>query len=495
MKQTGVGMAIAADKNSDLFIDGKLVPGGNGRYPTINPATEEILGTAADGDTEDMGRAIEAARRAFDTTDWSTNTELRVRSIRQLRDAMKANIEELRDMTIAEVGAPRMLTSAAQLEGPVDDLSFSADTAENYSWRQDLGVASPMGIKTQRTIAREAVGVVGAITPWNFPHQINLAKLGPALAAGNTIVLKPAPDTPWCAAVLGELIAEHTDIPPGVVNIVTSNDHAVGALLSSDPRIDMVSFTGSTNTGRAVMAAGAATIKKVFLELGGKSAFLVLDDADLAGACSMAAFTASMHAGQGCAITTRLVVPKARYDEAVEAAAATMAGLKPGDPTNPGTICGPVISERQRDRVQSYLDLAITEGGRFACGGGRPADRDTGYFIEPTVIAGLDNSARVSREEIFGPVLTVIAHDGDDDAIRIANDSPFGLSGTVFSSDPERAQGVANRLRVGTVNVNGGVWYSADVPFGGYKQSGVGREMGLAGFEEYLELKVIATAV
>ena len=450
---------------------------------------------AADGSAEDMSRAIDAARRAFDTTDWSTNTELRVRGIRQLRDAMKANVEQLRELTIAEVGAPRMLTSMAQLEGPVEDLSFSADTAESYEWRQDLGVASPMGIKTQRTIAREAVGVVGAITPWNFPHQINLAKLGPALAAGNTIVLKPAPDTPWCAAVLGELIAEHTDIPPGVVNIVTSNDHAVGALLSSDPRVDMVSFTGSTNTGRAVMAAGAATIKKVFLELGGKSAFLVLDDADLAGACSMSAFTASMHAGQGCAITTRLVVPRARYDEAVEAAAATMAGLAPGDPNNPGTICGPVISERQRDRVQSYLDLAISEGGRFACGGGRPADRDRGFFIEPTVIAGLDNTARVAREEIFGPVLTVIAHDGDDDAIRIANDSPYGLSGTVFSADPDRAQAAAARLRVGTVNVNGGVWYSPDAPFGGYKQSGVGREMGLAGFEEYLELKVIATAV
>ncbi|GAY18125.1 aldehyde dehydrogenase [Mycobacterium sp. shizuoka-1] len=488
-------MAIAADANSDLFIDGKLVPGGNGRYPTINPATEEILGTAADGDAADMSRAIDAARRAFDTTDWSTNTELRVRCIRQLRDAMKEHVEELREITMSEVGAPRMLTAAAQLEGPIEDLSFSAETAETYSWRQDLGVASPMGIKTQRTIVREAVGVVGAITPWNFPHQINLAKLGPALAAGNTIVLKPAPDTPWCAAVLGELIAEHTDIPPGVVNIVTSNDHSVGALLSSDPRVDMVSFTGSTNTGRAVMAAGAATIKKVFLELGGKSAFLVLDDADLAGACSMSAFTASMHAGQGCAITTRLVVPRARYDEAVEAAAATMAGLKPGDPTNPGTICGPVISERQRDRVQSYLDLAITEGGRFACGGGRPADRDKGFFISPTVIAGLDNSARVAREEIFGPVLTVIAHDGDDDAIRIANDSPYGLSGSVFSGDPQRAQAVADRLRVGTVNVNGGVWYSADAPFGGYKQSGVGREMGLAGFEEYLELKVIATAV
>ncbi|MCB0940413.1 MAG: aldehyde dehydrogenase [Mycobacterium sp.] len=488
-------MAIAADNSSDLFIDGKLVPGGSGRYPTINPATEEVLGTAADGDAADMERAIGAARRAFDTTDWSTDTELRVRCIRQLRDAMKANIEELRELTIAEVGAPRMLTAMAQLEGPVDDLSFCADTAESYQWRQDLGVASPMGIKTRRTIAREAVGVVGAITPWNFPHQINLAKLGPALAAGNTIVLKPAPDTPWCAAVLGELIAEHTDIPPGVVNIVTSNDHAVGALLSSDPRVDMVSFTGSTNTGRAVMAAGAATIKKVFLELGGKSAFLVLDDADLAGACSMSAFTASMHAGQGCAITTRLVVPRARYDEAVEAAAATMGGIKPGDPTNPGTVCGPVISERQRDRVQFYLDLAIDEGGRFACGGRSPADRDRGFFIEPTVIAGLDNTARVAREEIFGPVLTVIAHDGDDDAIRIANDSPYGLSGTVFSADPDRAQAAAARLRVGTVNVNGGVWYSADAPFGGYKQSGVGREMGLAGFEEYLELKVIATAV
>ena len=488
-------MAIVADNSSDLFIDGKLVPGGSGRYPTINPATEEVLGTAADGSAEDMSRAIDAARRAFDATDWSTNTELRVRCIRQLRDAMKANIEQLRELTIAEVGAPRMLTAAAQLEGPIEDLSFSADTAESYEWRQDLGVASPMGIKSQRTIAREAVGVVGAITPWNFPHQINLAKLGPALAAGNTIVLKPAPDTPWCAAVLGELIAEHTDIPPGVVNIVTSNDHAVGALLSSDPRVDMVSFTGSTNTGRAVMAAGAATIKKVFLELGGKSAFLVLDDADLAGACAMSAFTASMHAGQGCAITTRLVVPRARYEEAVEAAAATMAGLKAGDPNNPGTICGPVISERQRDRVQSYLDLAIAEGGRFACGGGRPADRDRGFFIEPTVIAGLDNNARVAREEIFGPVLTVIAHDGDDDAIRIANDSPYGLSGTVFSTDPDRAQAAAARMRVGTVNVNGGVWYSADAPFGGYKQSGVGREMGLAGFEEYLELKVIATAV
>jgi len=488
-------MAISAGRSSDLFIDGQLVPGGAGHYPNINPATEEVLGTAANADLTDTDRAIAAARRAFDAGDWSTDTALRVRCIRQLRDAMGDHIEELREITMAEVGAPRMLTAAAQLEGPIADLEFSAATAENYSWRTDLGVAAPMGIKTRRTLVREAVGVVAAITPWNFPHQINLAKIGPALATGNTVVLKPAPDTPWCAAILGELIAEHTDIPPGVLNIVTSDDHAVGAMLSSDPRVDMVSFTGSTATGRAVMAAGAPTIKKVFLELGGKSAFLVLDDADLAAACSMAAFTASVHAGQGCAITTRLVVPRAHYDEAAAAAAATMLGLKPGDPTKPGTICGPVISARQRDRIQSYLDLAVAEGGTFACGGGRPADSDRGFFIEPTVIVGLTNDARVAREEIFGPVLTVIAHDGDDDAVRIANDSPYGLSGTVFSADPERAQKVASRLRVGTVNVNGGVWYSADVPFGGYKQSGVGREMGLAGFEEYLELKAIATAI
>ncbi|MCX6478901.1 MAG: aldehyde dehydrogenase [Mycobacterium sp.] len=488
-------MAIAADRTSDLFIDGHLVAGGAGRFPTVNPATEEVIGTAADADAEDMSRAIDAARRAFDTTDWSTNTELRVRCIRQLREAMREHVEELREITMAEVGAPRMLTAMAQLEGPVDDLAFAADTAESYPWRTELPDAKPMGIPTRRALVREAVGVVGAITPWNFPHQINLAKIGPALGAGNTIVLKPAPDTPWCAAILGELAAEHTDLPPGVLNIVTSNDHAVGAMLSSDPRVDMVSFTGSTATGRAVMAAGAATIKKVFLELGGKSAFLILDDADLAAACSMAGFTASMHAGQGCAITTRLVVPRARYDEAVEAAAATMSGIRPGDPTDPGTICGPVISERQRDRIGSYLDLAIAEGGRFACGGGRPADRDRGFFIEPTVVAGLTNDARVAREEIFGPVLTVIAHDGDDDAIRIANDSPYGLSATVFSGDPQRAQAAASRLRVGTVNVNGGVWYSADIPFGGYKQSGIGREMGIAGFEEYLELKAIATAM
>jgi aldehyde dehydrogenase (NAD+) len=349
-----------------------------------------------------------------------------------------------------------------------------------------------MGIKSHRRVLKEAVGVVGAITPWNFPHQINFAKLGPALAAGNTVVLKPAPDTPWCAALVGTLIAQETDFPPGVVNIVTSSDHSLGAQLSTDPRVDLVSFTGSTETGKAVMTAAAQTLKKVFLELGGKSAFIVLDDADLAGACAMAAFTVSTHAGQGCALTTRLLVPRERYDEAVEATARTLRGLPAGDPDEPGTICGPIISARQRERVEAYLRLAVEEGGTIVVGGGRPGNHERGFFIEPTLISGLDNSARVAREEIFGPVLVIIPHDGDDDAIRIANDSPYGLSGSIWGTDPARVQHVVEAVRTGTLGVNGGIWYAADAPFGGYKQSGIGREMGVAGFEEYLETKLVA---
>ncbi len=480
---------------TDLLIDGKLVGGGAGTFDTVNPATEEPLGSAADADADDMDRAISAARTAFDHSDWSHDVALRVHCLRQLRDALRAEIEELRAVTVAEVGAPVAFTQGSHLEGPVNDLAFPAEVAESYSWRTDLGVASPMGIATHRSLAREPYGVVGAITPFNFPHQINLAKLGPALAAGNTVILKPAPETPWCAAHVGRIIAERTDFPPGVVNIVTSGDRGLGARLCADGRVDVVSFTGSTATGAAVMASAAQTITKVFLELGGKSAFVVLDDADLRRACEAAAMAVSRHAGQGCAFTTRLVVPRNRYDEAVEATADAMAGIAVGDPTDPATVCGPLISARQRDRVQDYLDLAVAEGGSFACGGGRPAGAGRGYFIAPTVIRGLQNSARVAREEIFGPVLVVLAHDGDDDAVAIANDSPYGLSAAVWSSDPDRAAAVAARLRTGTVSVNGGVWYSADIPFGGYKQSGNGREMGLAGFEEYLETKVIATAV
>jgi aldehyde dehydrogenase (NAD+) len=480
---------------TDLLIDGKLVAGGAGTFDTVNPATEEPIGLAADADAADMDRAISAARAAFDHSDWSRDVALRVHCLRQLRDALNAEIEELRAVTVAEVGAPVTFTHGSHLEGPVNDLAFPAETAESYSWRTDLGVASPMGFATHRSLVREPYGVVGAITPFNFPHQINLAKLGPALAAGNTVVLKPAPETPWCAAHVGRIIAERTDFPPGVINVVTSSEPRLGARLCADGRVDLVSFTGSTATGTAVMTAAAQTITKVLLELGGKSAFIVLDDADLGRACGAAAMAVSRHAGQGCAFTTRLLVPRNRYDGAVEAAAGAMAAIPVGDPSDPATVCGPLISERQRDRVQAYLDGVRAEGGSFACGGGRPAGLGRGYFIAPTVIRDLDNAARAAREEIFGPVLVVLAHDGEDDAVAMANDSPYGLSAAVWSSDADRAAGVAARLRTGTVSVNGGVWYSADVPFGGYKQSGIGREMGLAGFSEYLETKVIASAV
>nr|WP_043451031.1 aldehyde dehydrogenase [Jongsikchunia kroppenstedtii] len=484
--------SLRPSDSSDLLIGGKLVPGSGGSYDVINPATEEVIGGAAEATSADLDAAIAAARTAFDTTDWSSNHAKRAAALRQLSAKLTEHLDELRELTIAEVGAPRVLTNGPQLAGPIADLNYFADLAESYEWKSSLGQASPMGIASDRVIRKEAVGVVGAITPWNFPHQINFAKIGPALAAGATIVLKAAPDTPWCAALVGKVIAEETDIPPGVINIITGTDHQLGAQLSADPRVDMVSFTGSTATGKKVMAAAAENLTRVFLELGGKSAFIVLDDADLNTACSMAAINVITHAGQGCAIPTRLLVPREKLQAAIDATRGTMGALGANDPNEPGTMCGPLISQRQRARVEDYLKLAVEEGGTIECGGGRPADRKRGYFIEPTLISGLPNSSRVAQEEIFGPVLVIIPHDGDDDAIAIANDSPYGLSGAVWGTDPDRVEKVVAGVRTGTLGVNGGIWYSADVPFGGYKASGIGREMGVAGFEEYLETKAVA---
>ena len=362
-----MSLALAEER---MLVDGALVPSTTGAtYPVRNPATEEVLGRAADGTPADLAAAVDSARRAFDEGSWATDVAFRVRCVRQLGQAMAAHAEELRALTIAETGSPLFFTRSAALDEPVASLGWVADLAEGYEWTTDLGHAAPLGMPARRWVRREPVGVVGAITPWNVPHQINLAKLGPALAAGNTVVLKPAPDTPFCATALGRLIFEETDIPPGVVNVVTSSVPDFGAPLATDPRVDLVSFTGSTDTGRKVMAAAAATIKRVFLELGGKSAFVVLDDADVTGACATAAFTVCTHAGQGCAITTRLVVPRPRLDEVLDVTAATLAGLVPGDPLDPGTVCGPLISERHRARVERYLALAKEDGGTFVVGG------------------------------------------------------------------------------------------------------------------------------
>ena len=478
------------------LVDGVLGPASGGAtYPILDPATGQEIGQAPDSTAADVDAAIGAARRAFDESDWATDRELRVRCLRQLHDALVEEAEAFKALTTAEVGMPGFMMTAAGFDVPVGGLKWVTDLLETFEFETDLGEAAPMGIPTRRTVRREPVGVVAAISPWNVPTQINLAKVGPALAAGCTVVLKPAPDTPWVAAELGRLVAERTDMPDGVFNVVMPLDNTVAATLTSDPRVDMVSFTGSTATGRAIMAAAAPTLKKVFLELGGKSAAIVLDDADVAAAAAATAFAVCIHAGQGCALTTRLVVPRESYDAAVQSAADTMASIGTSDPADPSAICGPVISAVQRERVEKYLRLAEEVGGRFATGGHvqiKDGELAGGFWVEPTVVAGLDNDSPLAQEEIFGPVLVVIPHDGDDDAVRIANDSEFGLSGSVESGDVERARAVANRIRTGTIAVNGGVWFSPDAPFGGYKQSGIGREMGVAGFEEYLEVKTLA---
>lgn len=474
-----------------LLIDGKLVPAASGAvYDNLDPATEQVLGVAADAGAADADAAVTAARRAFDEGSWARDPAFRARCIRQLQTALQSHVEELRATTVAEVGAPVMLTSGPQLEGPVADLAFAADLAERYEWTQDLGPSEVMGMRSRRYTRRVPAGVVAAITPWNFPHQINLAKLGAALAAGCTVLLKAAPDTPWCASAVGRLVAEETDIPPGVVNVLTSTDHAIGAQLSTDKRVDLVSFTGSTATGRRVMVSAAETLKRVFLELGGKSAFIALDDDKLVEACGFAGFSGIIHAGQGCALTTRILVPRRRFDEGVDALAATVSAIGAGQPADPGTVCGPLISAVQRDRVEGFLSRAVDGGATIVTGGGRAFDR--GFFVEPTVVVGVDNTAEIAREEVFGPVLVALPYDDEDDAVAIANDSDYGLSGAVYGADLERARGIAERLRTGTVGINGGTWYGADVPFGGFKQSGVGREMGVAGFEEYTEITSIA---
>jgi aldehyde dehydrogenase (NAD+) len=488
-------MAPASGKHELLFIDGSLTAASGGQaFPNINPATEEVIGVTADATDADTDRAIAAARRAFDRTRWATDLGLRVRCLHQLHEGLLKHAEKLRSAIVAETGTPVTLTHGPQLDTPVEGVAWVADLARAYAWETDLGLAAPFGITTRRFLRREPVGVVGAITPWNFPMQINLAKIAPALAAGNTVVLKPAPDTPWTATMLGRIVAEETDIPAGVFNVVVSSRHETGQQLAEDPRVDMISFTGSTATGRAVMRAGAVNIKKVFLELGGKSALLVLDDADLDTALGNAAFQITTHAGQGCAVLSRLVLPRARYEEGVEKLVGMLRGWPVGDPTDPGTLTGPLISERQRQRVLGYIEKGRAEGGTIALGGGIPAGLARGFYVEPTVITGVSPDSAVAQEEIFGPVLVVLAHGGDDHAVEIANNSSYGLSGMVFSASTGHARAVAERVRTGTISVNGGLYYSPDVPFGGYRQSGVGRESGVSGFEEYLEIKAIAEA-
>ncbi|HEY8527602.1 MAG TPA: aldehyde dehydrogenase family protein [Acidimicrobiales bacterium] len=479
-----------------LLIGGELVPAeGNRTYQAIDPSTGEELGPAADASVADAQRAVESARQAFDTTDWGTDVAFRQRCLRQLHEALVAKQEDLRQVLIADTGLPHQLTQGPGLETPTGMVTWYADLLDKYEFRQDLGLSEFHGQMHARWVEKEPAGVVAAIVPYNYPVQITLAKLVPALAAGCTVVVKGPPQTPWITAALASVIAEGTDIPPGVVNVLTSSSREVGELLTTHPQVDMISFTGSTAVGRQIMAAASATVKKVFLELGGKSAFIVVDDADIGFAAMIAGFTVCSHAGQGCAITTRLLVPEAQHDAIVEAVANTLAGVPYGDPRDPSTMMGPLISAAQLDKVEGCVRRAVEDGAKVVTGGTRAEMEGAlagGYFYEPTLLTNVDPDSSIAQDEVFGPVLAVIPYRDDDEAVAIANNSIFGLSGSVFGTDVERATAIARRLRTGTVSINGGAWFGPDVPFGGYKQSGIGREMGVPGLEEYLEQKALA---
>jgi aldehyde dehydrogenase (NAD+) len=472
-----------------MLIDGKLV-GAQTSYPSVNPATEEILGYAPDASEADAKAAVAAARRAFDETSWSTDVAFRTRCLEQLHAALAAHREELRELTIADVGAPRGSTYGAQLDEPIEIVEYYANLLPTFEFTEDLGVRPFMGNPHRRWVEYEAAGVVAAIIGYNYPTQLALAKVPAALAAGCTVVLKAAPQTPLITLALAELIGCETEIPPGVVNVISSSRASVGEVLTTSPDVDVVTFTGSTATGRRIMAAAAATIKRVFLELGGKSAMVVLDDADTSMLPLMAAFAACSHAGQGCAIPTRVVLPRQQHDALVEAIAAAFDNVTYGDPADAGNYMGPLISQQQREKVHGIVTRAVAAGATLVRGG-EPAD-GPGYFYKPTLLAGVDPDSEVAQDELFGPVLVVIPHDGDDDAVRIANNSIYGLSGGVLSGDEDRALKVARRIRTGTLGINGGAWFGPDSPFGGYKQSGVGREMGKAGLTEFLESKTLA---
>ena len=483
-----------------MLIDGQLVAAVSGaEFDNVSPATGLLLGATAAADAEDMNRAIAAARRAFDESDWPTNAALRKRCLEQLQSAIEEEKEDLREELIAEVGCPAMTTQSAQLDWPLaESLRYPAGLIDDFEWERTLDGGGLFGERNVRTVVKEPVGVVAAITPSNFPIEVILNKLGPALAAGNTVVLKPDPHTPWNATRLGRLVAEHTDIPAGVLNVVTTPSNDVAAILGTDPRVDMISFTGSTAVGKLLMRQGADTMKRMFLELGGKSVAIVLDDANPA-AIMGAAIGVCVHAGQACAATTRMLVHRSLYDEAVATITATYQGVPVGDPVLPETLVGPVISAAQKDRVLTAVEQARRDGAEIVTGGGAvenlPEHLAGGHYVQPTVIVGVENSAAIAQDEVFGPVLIVMPFDDDDHAVRIANDSAFGLAGAVISRSMERGMNIARRIRTGSFGVNGGMFYGADAPFGGYKNSGVGRQCGIEGFQQYLETKTIGCRI
>ncbi|MDQ1697907.1 MAG: aldehyde dehydrogenase [Frankiaceae bacterium] len=476
---------------TQLFVGGRWSDASDGaRFDVVDPTTEHVLADVAQATPEDVERAVLAARAAFDEGPWPRLAVAeRQEVLRRFVSELERRTTDLVDTVVAEAGCTIQLARAAQVGAP---LAHLRDVVERvlptfpFSRPQPPTFGIGMG---QGVVVREPVGVVSAITPFNWPVFVNLAKVGPALAAGCTVVLRPSPYTPLSALLLGEA-AERAGVPAGVLNIVTGGVEAA-ALLTTHPAVDMVSFTGSETVGKQVMAQAAGGVKKTILELGGKSANIVLDDADLERAAPFAVTSFTRHAGQGCACLTRILVHESRHDELVARMRDVLAALKVGEPSDPATDMGPLISAAQRDRVERYVGIGREEGATIAFGGGRPPF-ERGYFVEPTLFVDVKNSMRIAQEEIFGPVGVVIPFVDEDDAVVQANDSAYGLSGAVWSKDPARAYGIAARLRTGTVHMNGvGGGVNPHGPFGGYKLSGIGREFGEAAFDEYLETKTV----
>ncbi|WP_210743815.1 aldehyde dehydrogenase [Nocardia cerradoensis] len=470
----------------EFYVGGTWVPpAGDERFAVISPSTEEAVGEVPVARTADIDRAVAAARTAFDDGPWPRlSPGERADTLARAAELLRKREADIAAVTVDEIGCPVSQSRQAQTGMVAALFDYYAELIRGFDFEHTVTAGDRSGLVT-----REPVGVVAAVVPWNAPVTLAAWKAAPALAAGCTVVIKPPPESPLSNFVLAEALDE-AGMPSGAVNIVPG-DREVGEYLVTHPDTDKVAFTGSTAAGKRIMSVCGERVRRVSLELGGKSAAVVAEDADIATVLPAIVKGAMHMSGQVCGAHTRVLVPRTRYAEAVDAAAAAAAAVRVGDPHDPATLVGPLVAQRQRTRVEHYIALAREAGARVVTGGGRPAGLPRGWYVEPTILAEVDNAMRVAREEIFGPVLCLIPHDGDDDAVRIANDSPYGLSGGVWSADAERGLAIARRLRTGSIAINGTYPPFPRVPFGGFKESGLGRELGPEGLHSFLEPRSI----